>query len=229
MLAAIHQPQYLPWVGYFDKVDQADVFVFLDNVQFKKNEWQNRNKIKTAQGWQWITVPVLHHHPQKIRDVQINHRQDWRRKHLRALEINYHPAPFFKDYIPFFRNLYKKEWTALAVLNRTVTEFLLEALGIRKPILLASRMTLRDDPTDRLIDICKTVGADTYLTGMGGQNYLDLSRFEEANIKVVFQAFRPPVYPQLYGPFEPALSVVDLLFNGGPKSLAMIRQGRESS
>ena len=227
MRVAIHQPQYLPWLGYFDKIDQVDLFVILDNVQFKKNEWQNRNRIKSAQGWQWMTVPVLHHHPENICDVQINNREDWNRKHLHALEINYRRAPFFRNYHPFFQDLYNKEWLTLDVLNRTTVEFLMEALGIKRPVLLASRMKLRDEPTDRLIDICRVVGADTYLTGKGGENYLALDRFEEANLQVVYQNFQHPVYAQLYGPFEPALSAVDLLFNCGPQSLSIIRQGRE--
>lgn len=229
MQAAIHQPQYLPYLGYFDKIDQADLFVILDNVQFKKNEWQNRNKIKSAQGWQWITVPVFHHYPEKICEVRINNTVDWRRKHLRTLEINYHPAPFFGDYFSFFQDLYKKEWPALAELNRTIIEFLMEALGIKRPVCLASRLTNREEPTERLTDICKAVGADTYLAGVGGRQYMDLDRFKKANIKVIFQVFQHPVYPQLHGPFEPALSVIDLLFNCGPNSLAIIRQGRVSS
>jgi hypothetical protein len=227
MQVAIHQPQYLPWLGYFDKIDQSDLFVILDNVQFKKNEWQNRNKIKTAQGWQWLTVPVLHQSREKIGDVRINNKVDWKRKHLHALQTNYHRSPYFRDYYPFFEGLYKKDWLALSLLNCTIIEYLTETLGMKRKMVLSSQMKLRDDPTGRLIDICKVVGADTYLTGKGGENYLALDRFEEASIKIIFQSFQPPVYPQLYGSFEPALSVIDLLFNCGPRSLDILRQGRD--
>ena len=228
MRVAIHQPQYLPWLGYFDKINQCDIFVILDNVQFKKNEWQNRNKIKTPQGWQWITVPVLHsNHLEKICDVRINHQEDWRRKHLRAIEINYNRAPFFKDYYPFFQELYEKEWTHLAALNRTVIEYLMESFGIKKQVLLSSEMALREGPTDRLIDICKAVGAETYLSGKGGESYLVLDRFKDANIRVVYQDFRCPIYPQLYGPFEPDLSAIDLLFHCGPESFSTLKQERK--
>ncbi|MGH7275141.1 MAG: WbqC family protein [Nitrospiria bacterium] len=226
MRVAIHQPQYLPWLGYFDKVDQVDLFVMLDNVQFKKNEWQNRNRIKTAQGWQWMTVPVFHQYPEKIGDIRINNQVDWKRKHLHAVQTNYNRSPYFRDYYPFFEDLYKKEWPALSVLNCNIIEYLMGILGIKRKILLSSQMKLRDGPTERLIDICRAVGADTYLTGKGGENYLDLDRFEEANINVELQSFEHPVYPQLYGPFEPALSVIDLLFNCGPQSLDILRQGR---
>jgi WbqC-like protein family len=226
MMVAIHQPQYLPWLGYIDKIDRSDSFVILDSVQFKKNEWQNRNRIKSARGWQWLTVPVLHRHPEKIRDVRINNAVDWRRKHLQALEINYSRAPYFQDYIPFFRDLYGRTWERLAVLNQTVIQFLIEAFGINSRVVMASDTNAREEPTDRLIDICRTVGADTYLAGDGSRNYLDSARFEKEKIRVLFQSFHPPAYEQLYGPFEPGLSAVDLLFNCGSQSLSILRKGR---
>ena len=226
MLIAIHQPQYLPWSGYFEKIDRSDVFGILDDVQFKKNEWQNRNRIKCADGWQWITVPVLHRFPQRICDVQINNQVDWRRKHLQALEVNYSRAPFFRDFYPFFQDLYKAEWTVLADLNRKIIEFFMDAFGLKREVLYASRMKLREEPTERLIDMCRAAGADAYLAGEGSRNYLDLRLFEEVKIRVEFQAFHPPLYPQLHGSFEPALSAVDLLFNCGPQSLALLQKGR---
>ena len=229
MVVAIHQPQYLPWLGYIDKIDRADVFAILDNVQFKKNEWQNRNRIKSSQGWQWVTVPVLHHHPEKIGDVRINNSVDWRRKHLQSIELNYSRAPHFGKYISFFRDLYLREWKSLAVLNQTIIEFLIETFKIRSRLVQASGSNTREDPNDRLIDLCRSVGADTYLAGEGSKDYLDLDRFEEAKIHVSFQSYNHPVYPQLYGSFIPGLSVVDLLFNCGPESLSILRQGRGQS
>ncbi len=98
MIVSVHQPQYLPWLGYFDKIERSDIFVFLDNVQFKKNEWQNRNKIKTSEGWQWLSVPVIHKFMQKISEVKINNTVWWGKKHLNALVTNYSKAPFFKDH-----------------------------------------------------------------------------------------------------------------------------------
>ncbi|MFN3476006.1 MAG: WbqC family protein [Candidatus Methylomirabilales bacterium] len=236
MKVAIHQPQYLPWLGYFDKMDQVDCFVVLDDVQFKKNEWQNRNRIKTASGWQYLTVPVLHRFPQRIFEVRINNAVPWPRKHLQALISNYASAPFFDVHRPFFEEVYTRSWKLLLDLNLTILNYLAEALGIRAKLVLASSLRAGINPapteklpggrTDHLIAICQALGAESYLSGVGGKDYLDLGRFEEAGIQVLFQAFQCPRYPQRFGPFEPNLSVVDLLFNCGSDSLQILRQGR---
>ena len=227
MIVAIHQPQYLPWLGYFDKIDRADLFVFLDTVQYKKNEWQNRNRIKTAQGTQWLTVPVLYRFPERILEVGINPRVNWARKHLQALRTNYAKARFFERCFPLFEDLYVREWERLVDLNVECARRLTQELGIDTPLRAASEFELSEEPTDRLIDICRAVGADTYLAGSGGHAYMDLSRFEAAGIEVLFQVFDHPVYPQLFGAFEPNLSLVDLLFNCGEESLRLIRGTRE--
>ena len=223
MIAAIHQPQYLPWLGYFDKIDKADLFCVLDNVQFKKNEWQNRNRIKTAQGWQWVSVPVKHRFPQTIQEVEINNLVNWRRKHLQSLITNYKRAPFFQEYIWFFEELYAKEWTSLADLNIHIIENLCGLLDLQAERSLASSLSLREDPTDRLIDICKALGADAYLSGKDGITYMDLERFKANGIRVAVQNFVHPVYPQLFGEFQSHLSIVDLLFNCGPDSVEKVR------
>ena len=111
MIVAIHQPQYLPWLGYFNKMMASDIFCYLDNVQYKKNEWQNRNKILSKDGWQWLTVPVLHRFGQDIREIVINSTERWRHKHLQALQTNYAKAPFFKKYFPEIQSLYETDWT----------------------------------------------------------------------------------------------------------------------
>lgn len=230
MKVAIHQPQYLPWLGYFDKMDQADCFVILDHVQFKKNEWQNRNRIKTASGWQWLTVPVLHRFPQRISEVRINETAPWSRKHLQALVLNYATAPSFDAHRAFFEEAYAREWKLFIDLALTTLAYLVEALGIQTKLVLASSLALpeREGATDRLVSICQALGADSYLSGTGGRGYLDLGRFVEAGIQVWFQAFQCPPYPQEFGAFEPNLSIVDLLFNCGSQSLQVLRQGRDS-
>ena len=227
MIVAIHQPQYLPWLGYFDKIDRADLFVFLDTVQYKKNEWQNRNRIKTAQGVQWLTVPVLYRFPERILEVGINPRVNWSRKHLQALRTNYAKARFFERCFAFFEALYAREWERLVDLNVECVRCLTQELGIDTPLRTASEFELSEEPTERLIDICRAVGADRYLAGSGGRAYMDLPRFEAAGIEVLFQVFGHPVYPQLFGAFEPNLSLVDLLFNCGEESLRLIRGTRE--
>ncbi|MFQ5658443.1 MAG: WbqC family protein [Candidatus Methylomirabilales bacterium] len=228
MKVVIHQPQYLPWLGYFDKVDQADCFVLLDDVQFKKNEWQNRNRIKTASGWQWLTVPVLHRFPQRISEVTINQTVPWSRKHLQALISNYGSAPFFDLHQPFFEEIYAREQTLLVNLNLAIITYLVEALGIQTKMVLASSLPVpaEREATDRLVAICEALGAETYLSGVGGREYLDLTRFREAGVQVIFQAFHTRPYPQRFGAFVPDLSIVDLLFNCNDQSLQILRQGR---
>ena len=225
MIVAVHQPQFLPWLGYFDKIRQADIFCYLDNVQYKKNDWQNRNRIKTAQGWQWLTVPVRYKFPERICEVRINPTVKWRKKHLRALVTNYGRAPFFKQYIDMYEQIYSEDWEYVAELNIHLIERLKSALGLsRKPVIKSTQLELREDPTDRLIDICKAVKADTYLSGQDGIKYMDLERFKEYGIEVIIQHFEHPVYPQIFNDFQSHMSVVDLLFNCGPGSLEKIKE-----
>lgn len=221
MMVAIHQPQYLPWLGYFNKIKQADIFCFLDTVQFKKNEWQNRNRIKTAQGWQWLTVPVRFRFPDPINAVRIQNRQNWRHKHLQSLMTNYRKTPFFDAYFSLFRDIYDREWRSLAELNIMLIEQLTDALGVPRPLFLraSSLAGISDHPTDRLIDICQSVSADTYLSGPAGADYMDVDRFRGRGVSVIFQDFAHPVYPQRFGEFISHLSAVDLLFNRGPESV----------
>src|SRR3989475_3979057 len=192
MRIAIHQPQYLPWLGYLDKLDRTDIFVLLDNVQFKKNEWQNRNRIRTAQGWQYLTVPVLHEFPQRLDQVRISNQADWRRKHQTALETHYRKAQHYDRYAPAFRALYSRGWERLAPLNIEVIRVLTEAFGITTRLVEASRFTARDDQTGRLGDLCKMLGADRYLAGKGGRAYMNLAEFEEAGTKREFMGFAIP-------------------------------------
>ncbi len=222
---AAHQPQYLPWLGFFDKVAQAGVFVLLDNVQFKKNEWQNRNRIKGASGPQWITVPVQHRFPQTIAEVELRDTEPWRRKHLRALESNYRKAAHFDEAMAPIAEILGQRQKQLAPLNIELIGRLMGQLGIETPMALSSEVEAREDPTLRLIDLCVQMGADTYLSGAGGE-YLDQSAFAEAGINLRFQAYAHPTYPQLYGDFEPYMSVVDLLMNCGPGSFPIIESGR---
>lgn len=226
MVVSIHQPQYLSWLGYFSKIDRCDKFVLLDNVQFKKNEWQNRNRIKTAEGWQWITVPVLHKFLQKISDVEINNTVQWGKKHLNALVTNYSKAPFYNEYIGFFEQTYSQEWKYLADINIHIIHYLVKALGISDTeLVMASSLESREGPTERLIDLCKQLGGDEYLSGKDGAKYMDLEEFEKEGVGVIFQDYKYPQYPQLFGSFEPYMSILDLLFNCGSESLSILRKG----
>ncbi len=218
----IQQPSYLPWLGYFEQVYQADVFVFYDDVQYTKNDWRNRNRIKTPAGWQWLTVPVNYKSGQKICYVGINPSQKWRGKHLKALEANYSKAPYFYDYIGFFKNLYEQEWTNICTLAEYSVIMLSKILNIQTEFLFSKDMHVDGGQTGRLVNICMSLGADRYYSPKKSKAYLDTGQFEKEGIKVEFQEYRHPVYPQLYGSFIPYLSVVDLLFNCWNYSLDVI-------
>lgn len=224
MIVSVHQPQYLPWLGYFAKMDRADVFVLLDTVQYKKNEWQNRNRIKTAQGWQWLTVPVLYRFPQKIREVEINHRDNWRHKQRQALISNYRKAPYWSALGSFFEEIFSSTWRSVSELNIFTVRHLAGLLDIETPIRIASELKdFPEDPDERLIAIARYFNADTYLAGSGGKDYMQLDKYRDSGIKVLFQDFKHPVYNQLFGEFEPYMSAVDLIMNHGPESPAILR------
>ena len=224
MIVSVHQPQYLPWLGYFDKIDKADVFVLLDNVQFKKNEWQNRNKIKTAAGEQWLTVPVMYRFPQLINEVEVNNKERWQHKQQQAVISNYKKAPHWTALEPFFTDLFQSQWQTISQLNIHVVKTLAKILGIETPLHIASEMgNFPEDPDERLIAITKHFGADTYLAGSGGHDYMDMDKYDRNSIKVMFQDYKHPVYDQLFGDFLPYMSVIDLIFNNGGESLRILR------
>ena len=224
MIVSIHQPQYLPWLGYFDKIDRADAFVLLDNVQFKKNEWQNRNRIKTAQGPQWLTVPVQYKFPQRIHEVEINNRERWQHKQRQAIVSNYRKAPFWTILEDFFEEIFSRPWQMISDLNIFVVKRLSAILGILTPVYIASELsTFPEDPDERLVAIAHFLGADTYLAGSGGHDYMNPTIYEEAGIRVIFQDYQHPAYNQLFGLYEPYLSVIDLIFNHGPDSLTILK------
>ena len=225
MILAAHQPQFAPWLGFFDKLDRADVFVLLDNVQFKKNEWQNRNRIKGAAGPQWLTVPVSFRLGQRIDEVAISHRQNWPKRHLASLRSCYGRAAHFEPILTLYEDLLcRRPWEGLSELNVALLGALRRFLQISTRVVLASELDGRDeDPDLRLIGLCRELGADTYLAGAGGRAYMNLERYRAEGIRVIFQEYQHPVYPQLFGGFEPALSIIDLLFNCGPRSLNVIR------
>lgn len=227
MLVTIHQPQYLPYLGYFHKMAQADVFVLLDNVQYKKNEWQNRNKIRTSQGWQWLTVPVSFKFGDNIDKVRINKSAPWNQEHYKGLALNYQRAPYFKEHEPFLKEVYSRSWESLAELNIYFIKYLARSLEITTRLVRASELSAGGKSTERLINICRELGADTYLSGVGGKEYLDLGKFEHAKIKVKFQNFVHPNYKQVYNGFEAHMSALDLILNQGEKSSAILKGGGE--
>ena len=226
MIVSIHQPQYMPYLGYFDKISRSDAFVFLDDVQYKKNEWQNRNRIRNARGWQWITVPVKYSFGQMISQVAIADDTKWRKDHYKSLVINYGKAPYFRDYEGLFKEIYEKEWRSLSDINIHLTERIAELVGIKTRLIRASLLKTEGRKTEKLVAICRELKAGTYLSGDGGRAYLELGRFEKEGIEVVFQDFQHPTYEQAHKPFIPFMSILDLLFNHGTDSLRILSGSR---
>jgi len=219
-IIAIHQPNFLPWLGYFYKIYKSDIFVFLDNVQFTKNSCQNRVKIKSSQGSIWLTEPVLHNFGQLTNEVKLNNKERWIDKHLKTLEMNYKRAKYFKEIYNLLAEIYlSKDWKYMSELNITFIESISNYLGIKRKFLLASSLNVSGNSTDLLIEIIKKVGGGIYLSGKGGMKYQDEEKFSQNNIKLVYSDFKHPVYPQLWGEFIEGLSIIDLLFNCGKDSI----------
>ena len=226
MRVAIHQPHYLPWLGYFAKWAAADVFVMLDTVQYEKNGFQNRNRIKTRTGPQWLTVPVHAPLGTPIDQVTIDTSQPWRARHWRAIEHAYARAPSFERYRPSLAELYEREWSQLAPLARASGEWIAAALGVSTPVRLASELAVREtDPTERLVALCQALGGTTYLAGRAGARYTDRDRFRRAGIAVLEQHYTHPVYAQVHGEFVPFLSALDLLLTHGDEAFPILRAG----
>jgi len=215
MLIAGHQPEYLPYIGFFNKMMLVDKFIIVDHVQFVKKSWQNRNRIRTSNGWIFLTVPVLTkgNFFQKIKEVKINNSFNWQRKHLKSILINYKNSPYFKDFKYFFEELYSKKWEYLSELNETIIKFIAKELKINVEILKSSNLEIEGLKTDLLIDLCKKLHADSYLSGEGGHNYVDETKFKENNLKHFFRVSEPITYRQQFKSFVPDMSIIDLLFN----------------
>ncbi len=225
MLVTIHQPEHLPWPGFFDKLRQADLFVLLDTCQFAKDDFQNRNRIKTPNGPTWLTVPVYKtgRSEQMINEVEICNDRNWRQRCWSLMRQNYGRAPYFNDHAPFFADLYRHDWRSLVELNIAIITYLAEQFGHGGRFVRASELGISErGPTTVNLAICQAAGASVYLSGRAGRTYLDEERFAEHGIRVIYQDFLHPVYPQLWGDFMPAMSAVDLLFNCGPASRAIL-------
>jgi len=225
MIVSIHQPAYLPWLGYFHKILLSDIFVFFDTTQFEKNSFVNRNKIKTPQGPLWLTVPVrLKGHLSKtIREIEVADDRILH-KHWQSIRLNYLKSKFWNHYSAVLEDFYQRKFTSIADLCYEQLKMFIDFLGIKTKIVKASSLPLASDykKSQLVLGICQELKADTYVSGSQGRGYINGADFTKADIKVYFQAYQHPSYQQLWGSFEPQLSVIDLLFNEGPNSLALI-------
>lgn len=237
-IVSIHQPAYLPWLGYFHKMMVADTFVILDHVQFEKNSFINRNKIVQPDGREmWLTVPVLSKEKPTINDILIDQKTDWPRKHLRALELCYSNCPYWKnarlkwffDYFYEEENEAERTWLNSAL--GAVNGYLYGIWGIFNPYFMASKdydPPLTKTKSDLVLEICQRESADIYFSGALGKGYLEEEKFEKDGIKIVYQDYKHPVYEQYQlknqNEFHPFMSVIDLLLNHGPKSKEIIME-----
>lgn len=231
MIVSIHQPAYLPWLGYFHKILHSDAFVFLDTVQMEKNGFVNRNRVRTSSGIQWLSVPVLMkgHTGKTIGEMRINRADSWKRKHLATLNQAYGKRPFYSSHAGDFSRLVEGGGDFLGDLLFEMLRYFLDAAGIKgRRIIRASELDPQGRRAELLADICVKMGADTYLSGSMGRGYLELEPFEEAGIDVAFQEFRHPEYDQGYPDFAPNMGIVDALFNCGGNAIAGMLQSKES-
>jgi hypothetical protein len=227
MILTAHQPSYLPWLGLFAKMKKSDIFVYFDNVSYSKRDWSSRNKIRNEKSWLWLTVPVLTKDKknQIFTEVKIDNNQEWARKHWAKISMNYSKAPFFSLYENFFREVYDTEWNYLSELDEHITKYLMKILGIKTKFVKASTsLHLEGKKSSLVLDMCKKMNASTIIFGGEGKNFAQVEDFESAGIKPIFQEYKHPVYPQIHGEFISHMSIIDLLFNCGPKSLDILSE-----
>jgi hypothetical protein len=221
MILSAHQPAYIPWLGYFDKIASADVFVYLDTVQFEKNSFINRNKIKTPQGALWLTIPVKTkgHTCASLRTTEIDDAQPWRAKHLKSIEMNYRKAPRFEECFPKIEALMLMPESNLAEYCFHQLRFWLDELAIDTQVVRSSKLPVESTKSNLILDICRHFSAGHYLSGALGLNYLIEDDFRKKGVAIEYQSFTPQAYPQLWGDFIPYLSILDWWMNTADDSL----------
>jgi hypothetical protein len=226
MIVAAHQPHYLPWLGFLDKVAKADVFVVMDDLQFEAQNYQNRQRVKLSDGAAWLTVPLTRGAQSdriidKVIAPSLCPKQGWCHRHWQTLVTHYSRAPFFDDYADELQHVYARDWTKLVDLDLHMLALALRWLDIDTPLVRSSRLALSGTKTDRLIDMCHKLGARCYLSGAGGSSsYLDAEKMGRSGVGVIWQEFTHPRYPQRYPRlgFVSHLGFLDLLLNCGPAS-----------
>ena len=227
MNCVILQPSYIPWRGVFDQINRADVFVFYDDVQYDKHGWRNRNQIKTAQGKQWLTIPVhsggVVENSIPIKQVKIDWNKAWNKAHWKALTISYGRAPFFHKYAEMLEPFYQRQDEFLADLTIDLTIALARELGIgHTRFLRSSELGAGGQKTDRLVEILAKLGANHYISGPSARDYIENDKFEAGGITLEYMDYKYPEYPQLYPPFDANVSILDLLFMTGPEAMKYI-------
>jgi len=224
MNVVILQPSYIPWRGYFDQIRRADLFIFYDDIQYDKHGWRNRNQIKTMNGKQWLTIPV---HTKgvtqgiPIKDVRIDWSKPWAKTHLKSIAMSYSKAPYFKDYLPLLESFFQRRDGFLADFTIETSIMLAHELGFSSTRFLRSSelSNIRGQKTDRVIDILKQVGATYYICGPSASSYMEPEKFEAAGITFEYMNYNYPEYQQLYPPYDPYVTILDLMFMMGRNAI----------
>lgn len=226
MTVAIVQPAYLPWLGYFDQMAKADLFIHYDDVQYSRKSWHSRNRIKTPAGADWLSVPVGHTgRPPLILDAPVAQGVAWAKRHLGLIQACYRQAPFFGQYFPELEDILNQPWKWLVELNCTLAHWLAGKLdcAAAKVVNVSSLNVAADlDTTLRPLAVCRAVGATRFLCGPTAKAYINPGAFADAGIELVWHTFEPVAYPQLWGEFVPRLSAIDALLMLGPKAASLI-------
>ena len=232
MRVAMHQPHYLPWLGYIDKIDRVDLFIFLDHVQFERSNWQNRNYVKSPTGPVLLTVPVFQNSKdERIVEKVVDDRRPWRRKHRRTIEHAYHAAPYWSSLSEDVLGLYDKPWSALADLAIESATMLLQPFEIDTPWIRSSSVgEIPGKKTEMIAQLCEAVGATAFLSGDTARDYLDVRLLEDRGIEVEWQSFVDPEYYQQHPNvgFLPRMAAIDLLLNEGPRGFAKVRTSQRA-
>jgi len=221
MIVGIHQPNYLPYFGFFNKMKNSDVFIIYDDAQFNKGDYQHRNRIRIFNGWKWLTVPVEKKHI-PINQIKIKNGAkingiNWQKAHLKEIHDNYRKAPYYTEYWKKLYAIYEQQYDLLIDLNMRLIDFLMKSFDIDTEIVYSSELGLKSKSTEKLVELVNAVGGDVYMSGPSGKNYLDIESFNNEDIQVIFQDFEHPVYRQQFGGFVANMSALDTLFNIGAK------------
>lgn len=222
----IRQPGYLPYLGYFKKIETSDIFVHLDDVQYSTGGGDNKNKIRTYQGTKVLSVPLSKPYGKKFNEVEIANNIDWRDKHKNSIKENYKEAPFFDQYWNAIEEILSKDWKKLLDLNLEFIRYFCSVLDLTINTVRSSELDIKSTRSSRLLEICQKLGATTYISGEGGKNYLDIKIFHDAGIEVVYEKFQHPTYQQFHGEFIPYLSIIDVLFNEGENAKIILANSK---
>ena len=229
MILSGHQANYLPYPGLFSKIFNSDCFIYVNDVKFENKSWQSRNRIIGENDFIVLTVPTLKKKSsQIIKDVEINNKTNWKYKHFKSIEINYKKSSYFKKYINFFEDLYSKEWKKICDLNIYITNFVIKELDISTKIIYDTNYSFKKKKNERLIEMCQKTNADTYLSNLGSQSYVDLYLFKKKKINHFFIDFKSEPYRQKKREFIPNLTVFDMLFFCGKEETKRIVKNKEN-